>query len=228
MTTGQNHQNDSFSGEMRSLNLDVPDFSGDFLSMNYQQLANAKELVETSVDRLSSLLHETYKFDMSLPLVIDGFPRSDIDVVTVRLIRSKIVRLRNDHAAILDQLQNKLTQQFHSKIESSNVSQEQGTSKGFKNPNLHAQAFALVKDVVQNSPAEKAGLSIGDRITYFDGDINARNHNNLSALALRVKEKKDKNVPVEVLRDSSPKTLQLVPTENWPGRGLLGCHIVPI
>ncbi|GEQ69092.1 hypothetical protein JCM33374_g2763 [Metschnikowia sp. JCM 33374] len=231
MATGQDNHNGSFSGEMRSLNLDVPEFSGDFRSMNYPQLAQAKRLVENSLDHLFGLLHDTYKFDMTSPLVVNGFPRRDVDVVSVRLIRSNIIRLRNDHSAILGQLQIHLTQQLQASANSSVVGQEKpesGELSTSKNLNLHSEAFAFVNDVTSNSPAEKAGLIIGDRILSFDGDICYWNHNNLTALAARAKAKKDTQVPVEVLRDSNRKTLILVPTENWPGRGLLGCHIIPL
>jgi hypothetical protein len=42
---------------------------------------------------------------MTSPLVDpEGFPRADIDVYTVRLARTAIVRLRNDHRAVVEEM----------------------------------------------------------------------------------------------------------------------------
>ncbi|OBA19988.1 hypothetical protein METBIDRAFT_45275 [Metschnikowia bicuspidata var. bicuspidata NRRL YB-4993] len=222
-------QNESLSGEMKSLNLDVPEYSGDFLSMTYSQLAEVKQLIETSVDHLYTLLNVTYKFDMDLPLVIDGFPRNDVDVVTVRLIRSKIIRLRNDHSAILGQLQLHLVQQLSGNKKLSTDELEKPHNGNFRNEDSRiSKVFAVVKGVDPNGPAAKAGLLVGDKIITFDENIDIQNHANLTAVAKRVKEKEDIRVSIEILRAASVETLLLVPTENWAGRGLLGCHIVPM
>ena len=229
MTTGHKNHGSSFSGEMSSLNIDVPEFVGNFSSMNYLQLANAKEAVEGSLNHLFTLLQDTYRFDMSLPLVIDGFPRNDVDVVTVRLIRSKINRLRNDHTKIIEHIQTHLSRQ----LDASTTSLEAGNrtqivAATYMNLNPQTQPFALVKDVVTGSPAAKAGLLVGDKIITLDGDINTLNNNNLTAVATRVKGRINIAMPVEVLRGTNLIKLLLTPSDDWPGRGLLGCHIVPI
>lgn len=199
--------------------------------MTYDQLAAAKQRIEDGVDYLSTMLFDGYKFDMDLPLVIDGFPRSDVDVVTVRLIRSKIIRLRNDHSAVMSQLQHHLTQQLKVHNTSDDYNEKLSPKASFRPEiiNPKAQAFAFVRAVDSGSPAAKAGLLAGDRIVIFDGDIKFENHDNLKAVAYRVKVKKDTEVSVEILRGSGERNrLHLIPTEKWAGRGLLGCHIVPL
>lgn len=43
---------------------------------------------------------------------IDGFPRSDIDVATVRTTRARIVQLRNDYKALMAKVEVALHEQF--------------------------------------------------------------------------------------------------------------------
>lgn len=57
------------------------------------------------------------------------------------------------------------------------------------------------------------------------------NHDNLRGLATVVNANKNRPVRVRVLRGEEEEEeveLELVPREDWGGRGLLGCHIVPL
>ncbi|WPK25795.1 hypothetical protein PUMCH_003126 [Australozyma saopauloensis] len=215
---------DSFSGAMKALNLEVSEVDIlDLSLMNYRQLALAKSDIETTLESLFGLLSKKYNFDMTLPLVIDGFPRNDVDVVSIRLLRTKIIRLRNDHEMVLKHIDRHLMEQLGAKenqsIESIQIAIE---------PQVNAVPFALVKTVEERSPSNKAGLRSGDRIILFDKTIDVSNHEKLTAVAKRVKEREDQSIEITVLRDGSVEVLSLVPTSNWEGRGLLGCHIVPI
>lgn len=207
-----------FLGDMKDLNIEIPDYTESELEqMDFPKLATTKENVEKHLHHLFTLLTEKYKFDMESPLVIEDFPRADIDVVSIRLLRIKIIRLKNDLKKVLLLLQVKLEDQL-SRGKGSQESRPTSQNSPVLPP------FAKVASVQLNSPAQKAGLETNDKIIRF-GNINAVNHNNLSALAGVVKAE----VPlmVEVLRGANKVTLHLVPSDKWPGRGLLGCHIVP-
>lgn len=210
----------SFEGAMNALNLDLKDIEGNVEAMDYPQLAAAKDTVEQNLTTLFDLLQNKYNCDMSLPLVVDGFPRADIDVVSVRLIRLKIVRLRNDHSQIMSLLETKLAEYFARAPKIEDTPPVETTEP--------LTPFAVVKSVANESPAERAGLREGDQIVLFDDDINAHNHRDLAAIVPRVTQKKDAQIPVRVRRGSTEISLNLKPTDRWAGRGLLGCHIVPI
>lgn len=97
--------------------------------------------------------------------------------------------------------------------------------------------FCRVNAVAAESPAELAGLEEEDLIVQF-GPLHSDNHNHLKAIAQLVPEvaANCESIPLHILRrpdggDMNPqnwehKELQLAP-KPWPGRGLLGCHIVP-
>lgn len=214
----------SFSGVMRTLNLDPDKFqnyNGDFSSLNYRQLATVKSDIENHLSLLFDMLTNNFAADMSTPLVTeDGFPRNDIDVVSIRLVRVRIVMLKNDLKSVLELLEKKLQQQFSN--------QERQPAPVTAAPNVEQLVpFALVTEIADESPAEKAGLQLQDKIVYFD-DIYAANHNRLQAIAGRLKQRQDQKVRVLVLRDGKKVHLELVPSDNWLGNGLLGCRLVPL
>ena len=84
-----------------------------------------------------------------------------------------------------------------------------------------------------NSPAELAGLKPGDKIRKF-GYVNRENNDALRRVAECVQGNEGHNVIVKVSRDSGvggqrqELELTLTPQRDWGGRGLLGCHILPI
>ena len=128
--------------------------------------------------------------------------------------------LKNDLKSVLELLEKKLQQQFSN--------QERQPAPVTAAPNVEQLVpFALVTEIADESPAEKAGLQLQDKIVYFD-DIYAANHNRLQAIAGRLKQRQDQKVRVLVLRDGKKVHLELVPSDNWLGNGLLGCRLVPL
>lgn len=93
--------------------------------------------------------------------------------------------------------------------------------------------FAKIDAVANLSPAKTAGLQAGDLLLQF-GSIDLSNHRNLTGLMPVVTAAADAQqaVSLTVLRqqeDSANKVvvqLDLVP-KPWPGRGLIGCYIIP-
>jgi 26S proteasome non-ATPase regulatory subunit 9 len=99
------------------------------------------------------------------------------------------------------------------------------------------QVFAKVNTVAESSPAKRAGLEMGDEILAF-GDLDATSahrsvsRKDLANLPSAVQEGRE--IALVVLRpnastgQTSIKRLRLTPASGWGGRGLLGCHIVPL
>jgi 26S proteasome non-ATPase regulatory subunit 9 len=115
--------------------------------------------------------------------------------------------------------------------------------------------FAKVNSVVADSPAATAGLQVGDTITKF-GWVDWTNHERLSRVAEAVSQNEGVRritlhqipssrwragglqvqipITVKTLRPNpsggpaETVEMQLTPRRNWGGRGLLGCHLLPI
>lgn len=92
--------------------------------------------------------------------------------------------------------------------------------------------FAKINGVAPLSPAFEAGLKEDDKIVQF-GEIDFSNHQNLKGLLPVVASAADtqQSIAITVLRkDQSGRQnsaqVSLTP-KPWPGRGLIGCHIVP-
>lgn len=223
MTIDNTDLGDSFTGVMKNLNLEETEYDRETLrNMTYPQLAVAKREIESTLESLFDLLKYKYDFDMHQPLVINGFPRNDVDVVTIRLIRTKIIRLRNDHTYVLLLLEVHLMQRLQNQNVDNIVEEVDKAS-----PLIKLIPFAVIREVAPNGPAGISGLRPGDTVILFDTDIHAGNHNKLAAIAERVRAKVGQQIPVELLRGGQKESLTLVPTDNWGGRGLLGCHLVP-
>jgi 26S proteasome non-ATPase regulatory subunit 9 len=129
-------------------------------------------------------------------LTPDGFPRADIDVVTIRTTRSRIIHLRNDWKELMNVIEKRLHEHFAT-VESDESDNEEETKKETTAsaeaarvevdltslprdpvPEALDQPFAKVNTVADNSPAAAAGLKPGDLIRNF-GYVNFQNHDNL-------------------------------------------------
>lgn len=97
----------------------------------------------------------------------------------------------------------------------------------------HLKPFARVDAIAAESPAEASGLREEDLVVEF-GYLNMDNHNHLRAIAELVPnvaaEKQSLSLTVRRKRqdDEEWDTLKLsLSPKPWPGRGLIGCHLVP-
>ena len=188
---------------------------------------------------------------MSTPLTtFDGYPRPDIDVAQIRTTRARIIRLRNDHKALLSLIADGL-HETHAAFQSSlppgpqpqSSSAASRRSEGERRTaGVNETAFAIVNSVVPGGPAEEAGLRAGDRIRRV-GDANWLNHEKLGRVRDVVMGNEGKSVVVRVQRlkrrsvgegeeedgvDVEELELGLVPRRGWGGQGLLGCHLLPL
>jgi 26S proteasome non-ATPase regulatory subunit 9 len=115
----------------------------------------------------------------------------------------------------------------------------------------HQPPFARINAVSPGGPAERAGLQPEDRLVVF-GSVNFTNHERLGKVAQVVQQNENvsryfafpsqddiddtpqRPILVKVLRQGADQAapelveLRLTPQRDWGGRGLLGCHLLPI
>jgi 26S proteasome non-ATPase regulatory subunit 9 len=168
----------------------------------------------------------------------DGFPRADIDVAQIRTTRARIVRLKNDYKTVMAKLEVAVHDHFaagksaESLPPASSAPSEHAGAAG-QAPSTQPVSlaieppFARVNTVVENSPADTAGLRAGDKVTRF-GYVDWTNHERLGKVAHVVQQNENHTILVKVLRDGQMVRLELIPRRDWGGRGLLGCHLVPV
>lgn len=123
----------------------------------------------------------------------DGFPRNDIDVPQIRTTRARIIRLKNDHKAVMAKVESAVHEQFAKGAE---VSSSQAASQSdvqsaaglqISSSSALEPPFARVNTVAPASPAAAAGLQVGDKVTRF-GMVNFTNHERLSKIAQVVQQ----------------------------------------
>ncbi|KAJ5206378.1 hypothetical protein N7491_003003 [Penicillium cf. griseofulvum] len=212
----------------------------DLSKLSMPDLMQEKERIEAELSALSSVLQSHGVRMTSSLTTFDGFPRDDIDIAQVRTTRVRIIHLRNDHKEVMKLIEKGVHAHF------ANLQNAQGTGPTTNGTNVSSGVqsstnntslgtpFARVNSVVSGSPADQAGLKVDDAVRSF-GNINWLNHERLSKVAQVVQENDGRTVSVKVSRKdgtSSDTTteldLQLTPRQNWGGRGLLGCHLVPL
>ncbi|WVF71259.1 hypothetical protein IAT40_006062 [Kwoniella sp. CBS 6097] len=93
------------------------------------------------------------------------------------------------------------------------------------------RAIARVNSVAPSSPASQAGLRAEDLIYDFAG-VNHTTSGGIQAIGGLVNRSEGTSLTLLVLRPtpSEPEriTLHLIPRSGWGGRGMLGCHILPV
>ncbi|KAI6374369.1 hypothetical protein MCOR25_003158 [Pyricularia grisea] len=217
----------------------APTANGRAGHLTITELQRKKDNLEAELKALGSVL-ESHNVDMNTNLLTpDGFPRADIDVPQIRTTRARIIHLRNDYKDLMATIEKQLHEHFASLNDeeeediSTNRQQEQQASQLRDSvPETLALPFAKVNSVVDNSPADSAGLKAGDLVRNF-GYVNRENHDGLKKVAECVQGNEGQTIIVKVLRSAGSGQhqelqLSLRPRRDWGGRGLLGCHIIPI
>jgi 26S proteasome non-ATPase regulatory subunit 9 len=216
----------------------------DYSKLAMPELMQEKERIEAELSALSSVL-SSHGVNMNTSLTtFDGFPRDDIDIAQVRTTRVRIIHLRNDHKDVMKYLEKGLHAHFAQLQAQAASATVNGTTvpsvpslsaadNGISDATAHRTPFARVNSVEPRSPAEQAGLKTGDLICGF-GAVHWLNHERLSKVSETVQQHEGRPVTVRISRESDSATgtidreLQLTPRRNWGGRGLLGCHLVPL
>lgn len=203
----------------------------DELMKEAKELIERKDKIEEELRELEDRLIEA-GVDMSESLVDrSGFPRSEIDVHSVRTSRNLVIRLRNDHKAVMKDIESVLHRIHEEKRNQIDAQDEEPIPTSTEVPDMIMTeapvAFAIVNAVAPDSPAYSAGLRRNDSIFKF-GDIDANNHQRLQAVNLLISQSENLSVNISVLRNGYTIQMTVVPRTGWGGRGTLGCHLLPL
>lgn len=214
-----------FEGLMRTLNVDDSRLAPYDVNLDssYAALATLKDKIESQLTVLSGML-SSLNADMRTPLVRDGFPRSDIDVVGIRLVRVRIIRLQNDLKNVCARLATAMEAVFASGA-SPTLNGHVNESGALEVIADKETPFAIVTEVDARGPAYAGGLRDQDLVVSVDGDITANNHNQLSAVATRVRSSQGTPIRLTILRNGNSMNVSVLPSP-WVGQGLLGCRLV--
>lgn len=113
------------------------------------QVFQLKSQVEQELSRFFDLLSES-NVDMDTQLITpEGFPRSDIDVLQVRLIRRSVNMLRNDLSKIIERSNSLMAKHFEKLEVKNHVVTQHGAPIESRIP------FALVTEVFDSSPSHR-------------------------------------------------------------------------
>jgi 26S proteasome non-ATPase regulatory subunit 9 len=172
---------------------------------------------------------------------------------TVRTTRARIIRLRNDYKELMTAIEKYLHEHFANIQDGDEAPSTAGDELRIL-PDSHSEQldepFAKVNTVAANSPAQQAGLQAGDEIRNF-GYVNRSNHDGLKKVAECVQgnegvrpispgtslvdanNRQQRNIFIKVSRPDGVARRQelrltLTPRKDWGGRGMLGCHILPL
>eukprot|EP00833_Pecoramyces_ruminatium_P016546 jgi/Orpsp1_1/1190578/evm.model.d7180000079871.1 len=177
-----------------------------------QYLMRRKDAMEQEILEWEEILN-SHKVGMTGSLLdSEGFPRSDIDIVQIRIARNKIICLKNDYKGIMKDIE----QALYDVHKVNKEKKEQAKAQSL----INQRPFAIVNTVADNSPAFEAGLLEKDKIISF-GSINESNNENLKALARVVMDNKNKPINIVVLREENVTVNLTLTPKEWSGRGLL-------
>lgn len=118
-----------------------------------RSLMQQKENIETEISTHISTLKANGITSMSAPLIDgEGFPRADIDIYAVRGARVRIIELRNDLKAVMDEISKGL-EDVYARPDSSAPSD---ASEPVSEESKPLKPFSKVNAVAPGSPAASA------------------------------------------------------------------------
>jgi len=129
-------------------------------SASLSSLISHKAFLESRIAQLHSSL-ESLNSDARAPLIdAEGFPRSDLDIVAIKTLRSQLNICFNDHKALMKRIEQSLVHHFQEDSATSPITH-----------GIAIEPIALVKSVLPDSVADAAGLQPNDKIIQF-GPLN--------------------------------------------------------
>jgi len=187
-------------------------------------LVEKKVEVEKEIDALYTVL-ESHGCNMTGDLVDqEGYPRADVDILTVRKTRVRVIYLQNDLKELLGKIEEGLYK-IHAD-EKMKKSDQKSKIIEQQTIDISCEPFLRVDLVSEGSPAEKAGLEVNDLIIQF-GSLTCKNYTGLQMIGSLVQNSKEKEINIGIKRNGKDSKIKLIPS-TWSGRGLLGCNIVPV
>lgn len=191
--------------------------------LSMTDIMTLKSQVENKLAKYTDYL-ESQNVDMSSSLITpEGFPRSDIDVLQVRLVRRNVNMLRNDLKSIIERSHELLKDYF--KNDSQTAISPVTTTKNEVAAVAYKIPFAVIQEVATDGPIERAGVKNNDKLVSI-GDVHAGNHGKLRNVQILVMGSEGKELSLRILREDKIIPLTLIPTRNWNGQGLLGCRLI--
>ena len=174
----------------------------------------------------------------------EGFPRSDVDIVAARRLRQRHAVLQTDIRAVMGEIERELAALHAAARDAGAVSPGRPQQPARRAPGAGAAAprenggapapaglesatpLAVVSSVVPGSPADAAGLRAGDAVMAFGPATAADAGHSLEDIAAATRASEDRELVAYVLREGSALVMvRITPSSDWPGQGLLGCHL---
>ncbi len=130
--------------------------------MTVNELILEKKKIETEISNILDLLNSESLGSVGLetPLIdLEGFPLSGLDLLVIRQNRRKFFELKNDLKLILNKIENEI-HKIHQ------IARDEGN---INSGDTRAQrlSFGRVDMIAVGSPADDAGLLVGDKISKF-------------------------------------------------------------
>jgi len=207
-------------------------------NLSLTELIAQKDRVWSELSALGSIL-DSHGVNMSTSLLtFDGYPRPDLDIAQIRTTRARIIPLKNDYKDLMARIEKAMHEHWENAAAApppvAAAQSPAQTTESTRGSRVALEApFAKVNSVVAASPAASAGLKPGDKITRF-GDVDWMNHDKLSKVAQTVQQSEGVAITVKIIRPAATGAgeqrleMQLTPRHNWGGRGMLGCHLLPL
>uniref|UniRef100_A0A182X814 26S proteasome non-ATPase regulatory subunit 9 n=1 Tax=Anopheles quadriannulatus TaxID=34691 RepID=A0A182X814_ANOQN len=149
-------------------------------------LMERKKELEAQIEQ-QGLILSANRIGMHEPLVDgEGYPLSNVDVLSVRKARHTIICLQNDRKKIMQQIEKGIAQVFEAEQSApangqqqqqhhhQNLPNEPMEVDGDRTASSAPEPFAVVESVVPGQLADRMGIAVGDQIVQV-GTVTARN-----------------------------------------------------
>ncbi|CRG94281.1 hypothetical protein PGAL8A_00398500 [Plasmodium gallinaceum] len=213
----------------------------------FNELVKKRSEIENEINENLEFLEkpENKNIGMKGKLIdAEGFPRNDIDIYSIRVARNKIICLKNDYLDI-----NKKIEEYLHKVHSThpvirvernknkNDEENLNWNKIYEDVNeveiehVKKNIFAIIDEMIDNSPSHKAGLKINDYIYQF-GDVKKNENDDNENLDILKKisdymKTNPSKIEIKVLREEKVYTYYIFPNKTHNGL-YIGCHLTPI
>lgn len=213
-----------------------------------QEKRNQLKLLNEQKDKIEDEIESIYKElmkpigDDNKPVGVkgnlidkEGFPRADIDIHAIRILRNKYVCLQTDHKNLMKSIESLLKEVMSLPYESP-TGLSKPESKTSKNKLVAEKdtedliPILRVDTVDQGSPSADCGLCSGDIILKFGPLVFVKTITQREIMAEVVRiVGQNINGKIEIILERNLEQLRLeLEPKEWEGRGFLGCKLAPL